>query len=66
MKLHAKLDYTSEGQVGPLITGDDTDAGVVSGKPARVILFTEGCFNSKRQGAADGGTLRETKGVSSL
>ncbi len=49
LKLNPKLDYTSDSQDGPLITGDNMDAGVVSGKPAYVIMFGEGCYNSKRQ-----------------
>jgi hypothetical protein len=49
LKLNPKLDYTSDSQDGPLITGDNMDAGATSGKPAYVILYGEGCFNSKRQ-----------------
>lgn len=49
LKLNPKLDYTSDSQDGPLITGDNMDAGVVAGKPAYVIMYGEGCFNSKRQ-----------------
>jgi SpoU rRNA methylase family enzyme len=49
LKLNSKLDYSSDSQDGPLITGDSMDAGVKAGKPAYVILYQEGCFNSKRQ-----------------
>ena len=49
LKLNPKLDYTSDSQDGPLITGDKMDAGVAPGKPAYVILYGEGCYNSKRQ-----------------
>ncbi len=49
LKLNSKLDYTSDSEDGPLITGDSMDAGFVAGKPAYVILYGEGCFNSKRQ-----------------
>ena len=49
LKLNTKLDYSSDSQDGPLITGDSMDAGVVAGKPAYVLLYGEGCFNSKRQ-----------------
>jgi len=49
LKLNSKLDYTSDSQDGPLITGDSMAAGVVPGKPAYLILYGEGCFNSKRQ-----------------
>jgi hypothetical protein len=49
LKLNPKLDYGSDSQDGPLITGDHMDAGVLPGKPAYVILYGEGCYNSKRQ-----------------
>jgi hypothetical protein len=49
LKLNPKLDYASDSQDGPLITGDNIDAGVIAGKPAYVIMYGEGCFNSKRQ-----------------
>jgi hypothetical protein len=49
LKLNPKLDYTSDSQDGPLITGDEMDTGAVAGKPAYVIMYGEGCFNSKRQ-----------------
>jgi hypothetical protein len=49
LKLNPKLDYSSDSQDGPLITGDHMDAGAVSGKPTYIILYGEGCFNSKRQ-----------------
>lgn len=49
LKLNSKLDYTSDSQDGPLITGEHMDAGFVAGKPAYVILYGEACYNSKRQ-----------------
>jgi thioredoxin-like negative regulator of GroEL len=49
LKLNPKLDYASDSQDGPLITGDNMDSGVVLGKPAYVIIYGEGCYNSKRQ-----------------
>ena len=49
LKLNAKLDYASDSQDGPLITGDHMDEGVTSGKPAYIIFYGEGCYNSKRQ-----------------
>lgn len=49
LKLNPKLDYTSDSQDGPLIAGDNMDAGVEHGKPAYVIMYGEGCYNSKRQ-----------------
>ena len=49
LKLNSKLDYTSDSLDGPLITGDDAQSGFVPGKPNYVIIYVEGCFNSKRQ-----------------
>jgi hypothetical protein len=49
LKLNPNLDYTSDSQDGPLITGDHMEAGAVSGKPSYVIMYGEACYNSKRQ-----------------
>jgi hypothetical protein len=49
LKLNSTLDYTSDRLDGPLITGDDALSGFVPGKPNYVIIYGEGCFNSKRQ-----------------
>ena len=49
LKLNSKLDYTSDSIDGPLITGSDAQSGFVAGKPNYVIIYGEGCFNSKRQ-----------------
>jgi hypothetical protein len=49
LRLNSKLDYSSDNQDGPLITGDRMEEGLVAGKPAYVILYGEGCYNSKRQ-----------------
>jgi len=49
LKLNSKLDYTSDSLDGPLISGDDAQSGFVPGKPNYVIIYGEGCFNSKRQ-----------------
>jgi hypothetical protein len=49
LKLNQKLHYDSDSNDGPLITGDNLTAGVISGRPAYVILYGEGCYNSKRQ-----------------
>jgi hypothetical protein len=49
LKLNQHLDYSSDSHDGPLITGDHLDEGVVAGKPAYIIFYGEGCFNSKRQ-----------------
>ncbi len=49
LKLNSHLDYSSESQDGPLITGDNLQAGLASGKTNYIIIYGEGCFNSKRQ-----------------
>ena len=62
LRLNPKLDYASDSQDGPLITGDDMNAGVASGKPAYVIMYGEGCFNSKRQARRTVGLYEKYKG----
>jgi thiol-disulfide isomerase/thioredoxin len=49
LKLNQHLDYQSDSLNGPLITGDNLSSGVVAGKPNYVIIYAEGCYNSKRQ-----------------
>ena len=49
LRLNPHLDYNSDSVDGPLITGNDTQTGVVKGKPNYVMVYSEGCFNSKRQ-----------------
>lgn len=49
LKLNLHLDYNSDSLDGPLITGDDAQSGFVPGRPNYVIIYGEGCFNSKRQ-----------------
>ena len=49
LHLNSHLDYSSDSQDGQLITGDHMNEGAVFGKPNYVIIYGEGCFNSKRQ-----------------
>ena len=42
LKLNQHLDYSSDIQDGPLITGDHLDDGAVSGKPTYVIIYEIG------------------------
>ena len=49
LKLNEHLDYSSDSQDGPLITGDHLEQGAASDKPTYVIIYGEGCYNSKRQ-----------------
>jgi hypothetical protein len=43
LKLNPHLDYNSDSVDGPLITGNDTESGVVAGKPNYVMIYGEGC-----------------------
>jgi hypothetical protein len=49
LKLNPRLDYQTDSQDGPLITGDHMDEATIAGKPSYVIIYAEACFNSKRQ-----------------
>ncbi len=49
LKLNQKLDYQSDNLDGPLITGDDMQSGFLPGRTNYVIIYGEGCFNSKGQ-----------------
>ena len=42
LKLNPKLDYSSDSQDGPLITGDHMGDGAVAGKPNYVLIVGEG------------------------
>ena len=42
LKLNPKLDYSSDSQDGPLITGDQMDDGAVAGKPNYILIVGEG------------------------
>jgi hypothetical protein len=42
LKLNPKLDYSSDSQDGPLITGDRMDEGAAAGKPNYVLIVGEG------------------------
>ena len=42
LKLNPKLDYSSDSQDGPLITGDHMDDGAAAGKPNYVLMVGEG------------------------
>ena len=42
LKLNPKLDYSSDSQDGPLITGDKMEEGLQAGKPNYVIFYGEG------------------------
>jgi hypothetical protein len=50
LKLNPVLDYTSDSNDGPLITGDGlSDGSLRNGTPAYVIFYHRECYNSKRQ-----------------
>ena len=42
LKLNQHLDYSSDSQDGPLITGDNIDKGAVEGMPNHIIFYGEG------------------------
>jgi hypothetical protein len=42
LRLNPQLDYSSDSQDGPLITGDHIEDGAVRGKPNYVFMFGEG------------------------
>ncbi len=50
LKLNPNLNYSSDSNDGPPITGDNMNDGVVhAGKPAYIIFYHRECYNSKRQ-----------------
>ncbi len=50
LKLNPDLNYSSDSNDGPLITGDEMSSGVITkGRPAYVIFYHRECYNSKRQ-----------------
>ncbi|MGH7802576.1 MAG: hypothetical protein ACREOW_18455 [Thermodesulfobacteriota bacterium] len=50
LRLNPNLDYSSDSNDGPLITGDNNADGMIQqGKPAHVIFYHHECYNSKRQ-----------------
>ena len=42
LRLHPRLNYSSDSQDGPLITGDHMDDGAMQGQPNYVIFYGEG------------------------
>jgi len=42
LRLNQRLNYSSDSQDGPLITGDHIEDGAVRGKPNYVFMFGEG------------------------
>jgi hypothetical protein len=49
LKLNPHLDYSSDSMDGPHITGDRMGDGAAAGMPNYVLIYGEGCYNSKRQ-----------------
>ena len=50
LKLNPDLNYSSDSNDGPLITGDNMHSGAVRHrKPAYIIFYHRECYNSKRQ-----------------
>jgi len=42
LKLNSHLDYSSDSQDGPLITGEHMEDGAAAGKPNYIIIYGEG------------------------
>jgi hypothetical protein len=42
LRLNPRLNYSSDSQDGPLITGDHMDEGAMQGQPNYVIFYGEG------------------------
>jgi hypothetical protein len=42
LRLNQRLDYSSDSQDGPLISGDHMDEGAAAGQPNYVIFYGEG------------------------
>jgi hypothetical protein len=42
LRINPRLDYSSDSQDGPLITGDNLEEGAARGKPNYVFMFGEG------------------------
>lgn len=50
LKLNPSLDYTSDSNDGPLITGEHlSDGSLTKGTPAYIIFYRRECYNSKQQ-----------------
>jgi len=50
LKLNPNLNYSSDSNDGPLITGKNMkDGSINKGKPTYVIFYHRECYNSKRQ-----------------
>ena len=49
LKLNEHLDYLSDSADGQLITGENMSSGQLANKVNYVIIYAEGCYNSKRQ-----------------
>jgi len=64
LKLNPNLDYSSDSNDGPLITGDNiTDGTIQQGKPAYIIFYHHECYNSKRQAKEQLNCMRNTRGI---
>ena len=42
LKIKPRLDYSSDSQDGPLITGEQMDDGAVAGVPNYILMYGEG------------------------
>lgn len=42
LRINPRLDYSSDSQDGPLITGDQMGEGALPGKPNYIIMYGQG------------------------
>lgn len=42
LKINPHLDYSSDSQDGPLISGDNMQDGFTAGRPAYIMMYGEG------------------------
>jgi hypothetical protein len=56
------LDYNSDSNDGPLFNSKNSDVGIRDGIPNYVIMFSDTCYNSKRQAKRTAELYDEFKG----
>ncbi|HYL67625.1 MAG TPA: hypothetical protein VEX69_00525 [Candidatus Limnocylindria bacterium] len=62
LKINPHMDYSSDSMDGPHITGDHMEDGLAAGKPNYVLIYGEGCYNSKRQSRRTVGLYEKYRG----
>jgi len=62
IKVNPHLDYNSDSNDGPLFNSKNSDVGIRDGIPNYVIMFSDTCYNSKRQAKRTADLYDEFKG----